>query len=116
MPSVFDTQFAAIAFPGLLNQFGESITYWPFGRASRTITAIVNRDPPSVFDASGNAVFPTATIQMLNSATKGISSHEVDVGADEIEMFVKIGDTVSKRVTFMSLLSQSGGVTQLAVV
>jgi len=114
--TVFADHFAATAFPGLLSLFGESVTYWPFGRASRTITAIIDRSPPSVFDAAGNAVLPTAVMQVHNSATSGISSKELDSGADEIEMFLRVGDTVSKRVTIMPTLSQSGGVTQLAVV
>ena len=113
--TVFDDHFAATAFPGLLSQFGESVTYWPFGRASRTIQAIIDRSPPSIFDAAGNAVLPTAVIQVYNSATSGISSKELDSGADEIEMVLKLGETVSKRVSVMVLLSQSGGVTQLAV-
>lgn len=116
MASVFDSQFAASAFPGLMDLFGESITYISYAGVRRPITAIVDRSPPAVFDASGNAVMPTAVIQVYNSATLGISSKEVDIGKDQVEMLLKLGQTSTKRFSFMTMLSQSGGVTQLAVI
>lgn len=116
MGTVFDSQFAASAFPGLLDQFGESITYFPTAGGRRLIKAIVERNPPSIFDASGNAVLPTATIRVVNSCRSGIASREVDIGTDQIEMVGKIGETIPKRFSFMTLMSQDAGVTQLAVI
>jgi hypothetical protein len=100
----------------LLSQFGESITYYPNGGGRREIFAIVERNPPAVFDASGNAVLPTATIRVHNSCRSGISSREVDIGKDEIEFVLKIGETIPKRFSFMTLMSQDAGVCQLAVI
>ena len=116
MPSVFDSQFAASAFPGLLANFGESITYWPKGGGRRPIQAIVERNPPAIFDASGNAVLPTATIRVHNSCRLGISSREVDIGTDEIEMIGKVGETLPKRFSLMTMTSQDSGVTALALI
>ena len=116
MPTVFDSHFAAAGFPMLLDNFGESITYLPASGAARSITAIVERDPPAIFDAAGNAVLPKATIRVYNSATSGISSNEVDIGSDEIEMLLKVGDALARRFSFMTMLSQDSGVTQFAVI
>jgi len=113
--TVFDTQFAAVGFPLLLTQFGESITYAPRAGALRVISAIVERNPPGVLDATGNAVFPSMTVRAYNSATTGIASTEVDIGKDELLMLLKIGDTTAKRFSLLTLLSQDSGVTQLAV-
>jgi hypothetical protein len=116
MPTVFDAHFASAGFPMLLEQFGEPIVYLPSGGGRRSITAIVERNPPSVFDASGNAVLPTATIRIYNSCRSGISSKEVNTGTDEIEMVLKVGDTIPKRFSLMTLLAQDSGVTYLAVI
>jgi hypothetical protein len=88
----------------------------PRGGGRRSIGAIVERNPPAVFDASGNAVMPTATIRVYNSCRSGIASSEVDTGKDEIEMVLKIGETIPKRFSLMTLLSQDSGVTHLAII
>ena len=116
MATTFDSHCASAGFPMLLSQFGESITYYPNGGGRREIFAIVERNPPAVFDASGNAVLPTATIRVHNSCRSGISSREVDIGKDEIEFVLKIGETIPKRFSFMTLMSQDAGVCQLAVI
>ena len=116
MPSVFDQHFANAGFPMLLEQFGEPIKYVPSGGGKRSIAAIIERNPPAIFDASGNAVMPTATIRVYNSCRSGIASQELDTGKDEIEMLGKIGEQVPKRFSVMTLLAQDSGVTHLAVM
>ena len=116
MATVFDSHFAAAGFPMLMSQFGESITYVPSGGGRRSIVAIVERNPPAVFDAAGNAVLPTATIRVHNSCKSGISSQEVNVGTDEVELTLKVGETIPRTFSFMTMLSQDSGVTQLAIV
>ena len=116
MPTVFDSHFAASGFPQLLDNFGQSITYFPKAGGRRPIVAIVERNPPAIFDASGNAVLPTATIRVNNSCRSGISSREVDIGTDQIEMVGKIGETIPKRFSLMTITSQDAGVTVLALI
>lgn len=115
MASLFDTHFAASGFPGLSDQFGEVIAYWPHGGSSRSITAIIEREPPAIFDAAGNAVFPKVTIRVANSSGTGIASSELDTGRDEIELLLNTGDSTSKRFSIMQILSQDSGVTHLAL-
>jgi hypothetical protein len=100
----------------LLDNFGESVVYFPNGGGRRSILAIVERNPPAIFDASGNAVLPTATIRVYNSCRSGIASREVDIGTDEIEMVGKVGETIPKRFSLMTMMSQDAGVTQLALI
>ena len=116
MATVFDSHFAAAGFPMLLDQFGESITYYPAAGGSRSIQAIVNRDPPEILDGSGNAVMPKALLQVLNSTTSGIGSSEVNIGSDEVGFPLRINDVSANRFSLLLLQSQSGGVTVLAVV
>jgi hypothetical protein len=116
MGTAFDSHFASAGFPMLLDNFGESIAYFPNGGGRREILAIIERNPPAIFDASGNAVLPTATVRVYNSCRSGISSREVDIGKDELEFVLKIGETIPKRFSLMTLMSQDAGVTQLAVI
>lgn len=116
MPTVFDSHFATAGFPMLLDNFGESIAYIPASGQRRVISAIVERDPPAIFDAAGNAVMPTATIRVYNSIASGISSKNVDIGSDQVEFKLKIGDAKPKTFSLMTLMSQDSGVTQLAVI
>lgn len=116
MATVFDQMFSVSGFPQLLQQFGESITYHPKTGGYRTITAIVERDPPAIFDAAGNAVLPQITIRVYNSATSGVSSKEVDIGSDQIELPEHVGDVIRRKFSLMQLMSQDSGVTQLALV
>lgn len=116
MPTQFDQHFGQSGFPLLLQNYGESITYFPKAGARRCITAIVDRSPPAIFDAAGTATLPTATIRVNNSCRTGIASREVDIGSDEVEMVLRVGDTKTKRFSLMTLLSQDASVTQLAVI
>lgn len=100
----------------LLDQFGESISYYPKAGGRREIIAIIERSPPALFDASGNAMLPTFVIRVANSARSGIASREVDIGSDQLEMIAKVGETLRKRYSLMTLVSQDSGVTQLAVI
>ena len=115
MATVFDSHFADAGFSALLTQFGESITYLPATGGSREIQAIVERDPPAIFDAAGNAVLPLATVRVYNSCRSGVASDEVDTGSDEFEFPLKIGETLPKRFSIMQMMSQDSGVTVLAV-
>jgi hypothetical protein len=99
----------------LLANFGESITYFPQGGGSRPIQAIIDRDPPAIFDAAGNAVLPVAMVRVYNSCRSGISSHELDTGTDEIEFPLRIGDTLPKRFSVMQMQTQDSGVVSLAL-
>ena len=116
MATRFDSHFAAAGFPMLLDNFGESIAYLPNGGKRRVITAIVERNPPSIFDASGNAILPTAMIRVYNSTRSGISSREADIGSDQVEFVLKIGDMKPRRFSFNTMLSQDSGVTSWALI
>lgn len=116
MTTVFDSHFASAGFPMLLDNFGESIAYIPACGKRRVITAIIERDPPAIFDAAGNAVLPLATIRVYNSNRSGISSREADIGSDQVEFALKIGDVKPKTFSFYTMLSQDSGVTVWAVI
>lgn len=49
MGTTFDSHFAAAGFPMLLDNFGESVVYFPNGGGRRPILAIVEPQPASHF-------------------------------------------------------------------
>ena len=116
MATVFDSHFAQSAFPGLLQQFGEPIIYRPRSGGSREITAIVEREPPAIFDVAGNTVLPQFVIRVNNSCRSGISSNEVDTGGDMVDFVGKIGEVIPKTYSVGQVLSQSGGVLRFSVI
>ena len=115
MPTVFDKLFGKSGFALLLTQFGEPITYMPNGGVSRTVKAIVEREPLAIFDAVGNAIFPSAMIRVSNCRSGGVHARDVDTGKDQFEFVLDIGDTSPRRFSVMRLVSQDSGVTYLAV-
>ncbi len=114
--TLFDAYFTATGFPVLLDQFGETIVYLPANGGRRSISAIIERNPPAVFNASGNAVLPTLMLRVHNSCRSGIASNEVDIGTDQIELVLKVGDTIPQTFSLMTMLSQDSGVTSLALI
>ena len=83
---------------GLASQFrrhGEAATYVNTAtEETRSITVIVDREPPDALDLMPGA--PTSRIQVLvrNDATLGIAATELDRGKDRISLAWRIGDAV----------------------
>jgi hypothetical protein len=98
--SLFDTQFALSAVPGLQTYFGETITYKPRAGGSRTIAGLVDRTDRSVFEGIDRGTAPTFVITVPNSVTTGILSTEIDTGGDRITVAARYGGTaVDRRIT-----------------
>jgi hypothetical protein len=116
MPSIHDRRFKLVGFPLLLQQYGEPITYIPRSGASRTINAIINRNPLEVYDAAGGTVvlYPMS-IRVYADSLSGISPAELNTGGDEVQLMERVDDTTSTRKTIMVLQSQANGVLTLAI-
>lgn len=84
-----------------LDEFAESVVYR--NRQSkvipvtRTIKAVVIRLGTIESAESGGASTPAFEVHVANSATTGISSTELDLGGDTIELSVRPGMAASRR-------------------
>lgn len=59
---------------------------------TRTVNAIVDRDPPEVIDGTGRSVRPTMTITLPNSSTTGLALSEADAhGKVKVRVAQRIG-------------------------
>lgn len=79
----------------LLDQFGESIVYAPYGGSARTISAIVRRAVPEPVPgvSSGRLSATVLTITVWNDTTSGIGNAEISAHGDTVTVAVREGDT-----------------------
>ena len=97
-----------------LFEFGESVKYLPSGGGSRTITAIVDREPPAELEGMSGAHATRTIVNVANNATTGISSSEINLGGDKIELSVRINET-AKQKRIVGIISQDAGMMRLEV-
>jgi len=97
------------------DEFAETVVYNPQGGGSRTILAVVDREPPSIFDDLGNVLSLTFMVYVANSSTAGITATEVDVGGDQIQVSAKTGELPRRAFTIVRVMANDEGMLQLAV-
>lgn len=116
MTSDFDTSFAEAAPHDFTDRMGETITYYPSGGSSRSITGAVVRNPVTEIDAAPGPInAPFAHIQVIDDSTLGIASDEINTGADEIGYKINIGDAAVSQRPIAKIVSRTGGMMTLEV-
>ena len=118
--TLFDDMFAAYGAPALAEQFGEPVIYKPRGGGSRPITAIrVIRRFPEPLEGLQQNVQIVLEVELYNDATTGISSAELDLGGDALNIATRKGATdevygpIDRRIS--QLLWEAGGVIRVEV-
>ena len=97
------------------DDFAELVTYYPHqfsgdpARDPRSISAVVMREQITVFAEDGDTVLPVYEVHVANDDTLGISSDELDLGGDQIELPPRDGKT-AERKTIVQLLTQDTGM------
>lgn len=97
------------------DEFSETVTYKPRSGGARTIEAIVDRDPPAIYDAAGQVALPSAMIEVANSCTGGISSKEIDTGGDSVLLSLRFGEVPPRQFTIMQVVYHDEGMLRLAL-
>jgi len=97
-------------------EFSEKITYFLKSGGRRGIQAIIDRNPPAIYDAAGEVVLPEFTIVVYNNCKTGVEADEVNTGGDEVELIVKDGDLQTTRKTVMHMSAHDLGVVELALM
>jgi len=99
----------------LLAEFGEPIVYLPSGGGeSRAIIAIVDRQPPADLETMPGVHATRTIISVANNSATGISSSEINLGADKVEVTLRINESAKqKRIT--GIISQDAGMMKLSV-
>lgn len=110
MTTQFDQLGSAYLAEPLMQQFGESVVFRPRGAAARTITAIVTRNAPDESNAG-----PTASVEVRDDATLGISLDELDRGEDQIELAMERPGSTANQHKIVSFGDAVGGMITLEV-
>lgn len=97
------------------DEFAETVVYLPRGGGSRTILAVVDREPPTLMDDAGNVMALSFMLYVANSATSGITAQEIDTGGDRIQIAAKINDAAKKNCTILRVMDNDNGMLQLAI-
>jgi hypothetical protein len=97
------------------DEFAELVTYKPRNGGSRTVQAIVDREPPTLLDEVGNVISLTFMVYVKNDEADGISGQEVDTGGDKIELAAKANDTSKRQYAIVKVTDNDFGMIQLAV-
>lgn len=115
MASRFDTYFQTSGFVGLLAEFGEPVVYFFAGGGSRSVSAILERNPPAIFDQAGNPMQIEIVMRVRRHAVKGVLSNEVNRGLDSVEILRRVDDSAATRYTVVRKLAEDSGVITLAL-
>lgn len=92
---------------------GETVTYYNEARGvSREITAIVEEKEPEELSGVPHGNAPVFIVSVKNSSTEGISSDEIDLGTDLIELIVRAGTQYRK---IAKIIKQDAGMMTLMV-
>ena len=109
----FDTDIKDTAAEMLETLDGETVTYYNEARGvSREITAIVEEKLPEGLQSVPHGQAPVFIVTVRNSSTEGISSDELDLGTDLIELTTRLG-TGSQYRKIAKILSQDAGMLVL---
>lgn len=115
MASRFDQAFQTSALPQLLAEFGEPVVYRFAGGGTRSIDAIIERNPPAIFDAAGQPLLIELVIRVYRHQTLGVLSHEINRGSDSVDLRRRVDDATLSRMTVTRKLSDDSGVIVLAL-
>lgn len=95
-------------------QFSEQVTYYADGTGGgRTINAMIEREVQLVSEL-GDVNGLATVISVLNNATTGISSTEINTEADEITVAMRIGETPQRR-QIVRVESTENGIVRFVV-
>lgn len=95
------------------DEFAEVVAYGASGAVSRrSIKAVIFREALGGSEESGGVVTPTFQVHVANSATTGISSAEINLGGDVIDIPVRDGVAASSR-RIVAIIDQDEGILVL---
>jgi len=87
----------------------KSITYRPRIGLSRNIEAIIEYPGPEAIDGVAGGSRPIMDVFVENKSIKGISSAEVDIGGDELDVPLRYGLT-NKEVRIIQIVEQDKAI------
>ena len=94
------------------NDFAETVTYYPRSGLPRDILAVVVREQLAILPEDGDNVIPIFEVHVINTSAEGIASDKLNLGGDQLEFPVRVGQP-KKRRTITKLLGHDEGILVL---
>lgn len=108
MPSRFAQQFSRTGAVTLVHQFGDDLIYYAGGIGDgRAIRGMIERSQAPL-DVLGEVMANPIVIRVLDDATTGISSTEIDTGVDLIGVPLRVGEEPQQRQITRVLSTENG--------
>jgi hypothetical protein len=105
--------------PGIFlstSDFAEPIMYYSqVASDCVAINAIVDREPPAFYNASGEAVLADIQIIIHNNGTTGVLAEDVDINNDYVRMSRRRDGTEPENFSVMQITRHDEGVVVLAL-
>ena len=95
-----------------LSDFAETATYITRDGTRRCVDVVVDRQSLQTLPEYGGSVTPVFIVNVANTCTRGITSNELNLGGDSIELAIRVGEEVSER-TIVQLLEHDEGMLVL---
>jgi len=112
--STFEDTYVSEAANSIAVLGYEDITYLPRGGGSRAIKALVDYEGVDSLGGAPHGKSYTIEVSVVNSATVGISSSELDTGGDKVSLPKRIGEAAAER-RITKIISQDNGILTLEV-
>lgn len=100
--------------PVFFGDFAETVVYRPKTGATRSIQAVVDRDPPAFLAEAAGFLVNGCHVIVRNSVTAGMAASELLVGGDRLDVADRPGGTLITR-TVTRIVQQDAGVLRLEI-
>jgi len=95
-----------------LSDFAETATYTTREGIQRCIDVVVERQNLQLPAEYGGSVTPVFIVHVANTCTRGISSEELNLGGDTIDLAIRVGEEISQR-SIVQMLDHDEGMLVL---
>jgi hypothetical protein len=98
--------------PALFNHFGEQVAFEPTG-TPRLVTALVERNPPVIYDEGGSAYMTDWVIRVADDDVLGISVDDITRGVTQVSILEEAAGSTYRLKTIVQIESRANGILQL---
>ena len=113
MPSRFWERSARSVIPTLLHHFGEQVSV-VIGQTTRTVAAMVERNPPVIYEEGGGVYLDDFVIRVKDDATAGVAYSEIVRGQTLVTLQANAsGEAGIATKVVVAIENRANGVLQL---
>ena len=98
------------------SEFAEVVTYSFRAGGTRSVSALIDREPPAIYRNNGEVVSAKYLIKLHCNTSSGVLSSEVDTGGDQVTLLKEFGGVVTETVSVVVKLSEDMGMIELALI